>query len=713
MAFLNFRRALNSLCISLLCPAVALCTELNELSELDYLNDLPVTFSATRLPQTLNEAPASISIIDRRMIDASSATTISELLRLVPGMQSYHIATNASAVAYHGMSDKFPSRMEVMIDGRSVYIPLFSAVIWETLPITIADIERIEVVRGTNTVTQGSNAFLGAINIITHTPLSYQSDAIHYTHGEFNTRNIQAEHNQKTTNGHYRVSSGISGNDGNTFASGAQDPYFKRYINFKGTTSPTLLDTITVDLGYSEGYSSVGDNGPKPNENYKRREFETNYQQINWSHIVNGSDEFKVSYAHSVNNFDARAVTPEEVAHLLSQPLGVTPAQVLGSGIAQAFIDANDPTLITTETGNIEQHNLEITLKQQPSYNSQLITGIAYSAGSAKNRQLLNTNDWVKEESTRLFTNWEYSGFTDWTVNTGALLEHSSNGATRVSPRAAANYQLSERSSIRTSISRAYRMPSLLESNFERVIYIPAPYTGTYGEVFDYEYLANEDLSPEKLDSIDLGFIIRWPEYHSQLDTRIFYEEIEDGITSSYLLPDATMLATAPNDNVYRTYMNRAQWNNQGIELQYKYQSESPLRPFAVLNYAYINSDGYRNDGNQNGSATDVTDRLETRNPMHTASALVSITLPSRLQISLSHYYLGSVRWQGAVSDSNPPNPHYHRTDLKISKAFKLSPESDLKIAVIVQNLLDKPYSEFYADNMFEQRTYLQAQLSF
>ncbi|WP_417228344.1 TonB-dependent receptor plug domain-containing protein [Amphritea sp.] len=704
MLFLDFRRTLHGLFVTtLLCPIPALSSELDVLSEVDYLADLPVTFSATRLLQALSKAPASVTIIDRRMINASSATSISELFRLVPGMQSYHTGTNTSAAAYHGMSNKFPSRMEVMIDGRSIYIPLFSTVVWDTLPITIADIERIEVIRGTNTVTQGSNAFLGAINIITHTPLSDQSDFIQYTHGEFNTRNIQAEHNQKTANGHYRVSTGILGNDGNTFANDAQDPYLKRYISFEGTISPTLLDTITLDLGYTEGYSSVGDISAKPNWDFHRREFETNFQQINWSHILNGSAELKVSYAHSVNNFDARQLTAAEVSKLIRQPLIV----------AQALIDTNPPALVTTETGNVEQHDLEITLKQQPTFNSQLISGIAYRAGSAQNRQLLNTDEWVKEESARLFTNWEYSGFNDWTLNTGALLEHISNSATRISPRVAANYQLSEHSSIRTSVSRAYRMPSLLEANFERVIYIPAPYSSVFGEVYDYEFLANEDLSPEKLDSIDLGLMISWPEQHSQLDTRIFYENIEDGITPSYQLLDSTMQASAPLDDVYRAYMNRAQWSNRGIELQYKYQSDAKLKPLLVLNYGYIDSNGYRNDGNQNGSPTDIIDRLETRNPMHTASALASITLPSRLQLSLSHYYLSAVRWQEAVSDTSPPNPSYHRTDLKIAKAFKLSPESDLSIALIVQNLLDKHYSEFYAANMFEQRAYLQAQLSF
>jgi len=709
MSFVNINQILP--CLSVACalfPLSVFSAEQNELSELDYLSDLPVTFSATRLPQTLNEAPASITIIDRRMIDASGAVTIPELFRLVPGMQAYHIATNASAVAYHGMSNKFPSRMEVMIDGRSVYIPLFSAVIWESLPISISDVERIEVIRGTNTVTQGSNAFLGSINIITNSGFSARKNIVKYQQGEFENKTLYSRYSASHELGYYSVSAGITGNEGNRFPSGNTDPYFNRHFTFNTSISPTLLDTFTVNLGINDGYSSVGDidSGDIGNlTDPKRRDFQTSFQHLTWTHSLPNAAELKISYAHTVNDYSARLFTVAEAAQRLGQP----------ESVAQQFLDANAPVFITAETGNIEQHNVEVTLKQQPTYHSKLISGVAYKADNAKNHQVLNTQEWVKEESVRLFTNWEYTGFTDWTINSGALLEHTSNSSTRVSPRVAANYQLSNQSTIRTSISRAYRMPSLLEANYESVIYIPQPYTGIYGDVYDYEFIANKDLSPEKLDSIDLGLIYKWPDFHSQLATRIYYEKIERGITTSYRFLDPVRAASAPNDpySVYRSYMNRAEWSNQGIEFQYKYQSEENLKPQIVINYGYIDSNGYRNDGNQRGSTTDVIDRLETRNPMHTASLLTSITLPNALQISLSHYYLSSVRWQEGVKDSEDPNSPYHRTDLKISKAFRVAPQNELSIALIVQNLLDKPYSEFYAGNMFERRTYIQAQLSF
>mgnify|MGYP001032562420 CR=1 FL=1 len=135
-----------------------------------FLIDIPTVTSATRLTQHLSDAPVSMTVIDRATILASGAQTVPDLFRLVPGFQVAHVNTNKYAVTYHGHSDDFPRRLEVMIDGRSVYMPLISSPDWTSLGLKLDDIEKIEIVRGSNTATHGSNAFLGAINIITKHP---------------------------------------------------------------------------------------------------------------------------------------------------------------------------------------------------------------------------------------------------------------------------------------------------------------------------------------------------------------------------------------------------------------------------------------------------------------------------------------------------------------------------------------------------------------
>lgn len=113
--------------------------------------------------------PGSISVLDRELIQASGARELTELLRLVPGMI---VVTDDIKVQvnYHGGHAAQARRMQVLIDGRSVYRPGLAEVDWKDLPVSLEDIERIEVFRGPNTVSYGANALTGVVNIITRRP---------------------------------------------------------------------------------------------------------------------------------------------------------------------------------------------------------------------------------------------------------------------------------------------------------------------------------------------------------------------------------------------------------------------------------------------------------------------------------------------------------------------------------------------------------------
>jgi len=136
-------------------------------AELPFFEELPTVLSASRLPQALNEAPGAVTILDREFIRATGYRDVARLLRLVPGMQIGQERGHSQWVTYHGLGSDYPTEIQVLIDGRSVYAPSsFGGVDWSALPLTIQEIERIEVVRGTNSNAYGANAFLGVINII-------------------------------------------------------------------------------------------------------------------------------------------------------------------------------------------------------------------------------------------------------------------------------------------------------------------------------------------------------------------------------------------------------------------------------------------------------------------------------------------------------------------------------------------------------------------
>lgn len=137
-----------------------------------FFNELPVVATVSRLPQRLADAPTSVTVIDRETLRAMPIRDLNDILRLVPGFQTYPNTTETGRVVYHGLTDEeFSPRLQVLVDGRSMYSPAFrGGVNWALIPVALEDIERIEVVRGTNAVSYGSNAFLGVVNIVTTDP---------------------------------------------------------------------------------------------------------------------------------------------------------------------------------------------------------------------------------------------------------------------------------------------------------------------------------------------------------------------------------------------------------------------------------------------------------------------------------------------------------------------------------------------------------------
>jgi iron complex outermembrane receptor protein len=134
--------------------------------DLESLMDLEVT-SVSRQKESVREAAAAIYVITKEEIARSPATSIPELLRQVPGLQVSQIDGNSWAITARGFNSSFANKLLVMIDGRSVYTPIFSGVFWDSKDMLLEDIERIEVIRGPGAVMWGANAVNGIINIIT------------------------------------------------------------------------------------------------------------------------------------------------------------------------------------------------------------------------------------------------------------------------------------------------------------------------------------------------------------------------------------------------------------------------------------------------------------------------------------------------------------------------------------------------------------------
>jgi len=123
--------------------------------------------TVSKRAQPLSQAPAAITVITSEDIRRSGMTNVPDLLRMVPGLHVANIDSNTWAITARGFNSQFANKLLVMIDGRSVYTPLFSGVYWDVQDLLLEDIERIEVVRGPGGTLWGANAVNGVINIIT------------------------------------------------------------------------------------------------------------------------------------------------------------------------------------------------------------------------------------------------------------------------------------------------------------------------------------------------------------------------------------------------------------------------------------------------------------------------------------------------------------------------------------------------------------------
>jgi len=132
----------------------------------DELFSVQVT-SVGRKAQRISKAPASVFVLTAEDIKRSGATSIPEALRWVPGLTVLSLDDRSWVVSIRGSARMYSDKILVMIDGRSLYMPLFSGVIWDAIDVPLGDVERIEVVRGPGAVMWGPNAVNGVINIIT------------------------------------------------------------------------------------------------------------------------------------------------------------------------------------------------------------------------------------------------------------------------------------------------------------------------------------------------------------------------------------------------------------------------------------------------------------------------------------------------------------------------------------------------------------------
>ncbi len=155
------------------------------------LMNLKIT-SLAKKKQDLNEAAAAVYVLTHDEIQRLGVTRIADALRYVPGVEVAQQDAGRWAVSIRGFNDRAANKLLVMIDGRSIYSPLFSGVLWEEKDVLLSNVDRIEVIRGPGGAIWGANAVNGIINIITKNANDTQGTYFEYGSGNGQKQLVQA-----------------------------------------------------------------------------------------------------------------------------------------------------------------------------------------------------------------------------------------------------------------------------------------------------------------------------------------------------------------------------------------------------------------------------------------------------------------------------------------------------------------------------------------
>ena len=654
----------------LLCPAALVISAValgdSMVTEGDLLVDIQRVNSVTHMDQTLPETPASVTIIDRRMIDASPAVDVVDLLRMVPGLQTYFVNANRPGVTYHTLGNSYPRRLEVKVDGRSVYESLFSSVEWTTLGVDLADIDHIEVVRGANAPADGSNAFLASINIITRSPLIDSGWNLRGEGGSNSIRNGSLSYAGAAEELNYRARLSYRSNEGfDNFDNLILDDGAETItLSFTGLWTPSASDSLELKFGVSDSDIGVGKRDSIP------RKLDYQYQHLQWDHLTEKGNKYQFIAYHNlleITDYD--------------EPLGFHKAlaELPDSPSKTALLQLPDKLIIDGESnGESERWDTEFRTLFNQWDDFRAVTGIGLRFDRVKSEDFFDSQDGISKTSFRAYANFQWTVSDRNVLNGGVIREHD-DSETFSSFRVASNFQLADNQTLRLAFNRGYRAPTLLESN--QTTYI------RYNEdmILDGSIVSDPDINPEQLTSTEIGYMGSFLNASLSIDLRIFNEKLRDVIGER-------REQYADLDGQINIRDNTESIDVQGAEWQAQYR---PNNNFLVnANYSYVKS-----GGQQLWRSTPFVEYrdLERHTPGHSAGLLINYVTDDRLSLStMVNYQSGMRHPQGSVLDN------YTRVDLKAAKKFDLN-NTDMEVSFTVQNA-GSDYFEFYEINAFKTR---------
>lgn len=635
-------------------------------------HDIPVVLTPVRLVQPRSEVPASVSVLDRELIQATGIRELPEILRLVPGMAVAARDGWQHVASYHGTSYKDSRRMQVLVDGRSVYQAGLATIDWNDIPLAIEDIERIEVVRGPNTAAYGANAMLGIINIITRHPEDSPRARVKISAGRNGVEDYLASASHSGRHGSLRLTAGERqdrGFDRRADGSQRRDSKNLQYLNVRWLHAPDEQWQLEWQAGYKTG--RYLEDTPEPEwvteslppittESPPDLNVKDYFSSFGASYFVSATNSVKLQldFARQRERIEWQTCLPA------------------------LFLGFPDTSVICGQTSdNARNQRIDLDLQhtmlgQQP---WKLVYGLHAKHAVVDSSTFFNGR--VERESYQLFANAEYRFHEQWSATLGGSQEYHSGLGENFSPRIALLFLPSRNHSFRVVWSEAVRTPDLFETDARwsyratglRERDTGAPYLADTGQ-FQLQAVSPDGLREERIRSRELGYYGSWWQRRLEVDLKLFRDDMDDLISKQL------------------AFSGFSPTNSAWVE-QRGFEAELELRPNPALRlrttYARIESES------NSHSEEDLTAR-------HSGSAGAIYTAhPWQLAGFIYH-----------ASAMN--NREFSRLDLQISRTLRLG-EAALTLRGVAQHFFNNAEGELFGDNRYDDatRAYLSLELNY
>lgn len=674
---------------------------------------LPQILTATRLKQSPAAVPGSMTVIDGQLINASGARDISELLRLVPGMMVGNINGNQPAVNYHGTNATAARRMQVLIDGRSVYRAGLATVDWSDIAVAMEDIERIEVFRGPNTVSYGANALMAVVNIITRNPADSHGTRMKVTRGQRGINDFYTSQGTGWDGGDSRLSlSGLQDDGFDSDRNGADYRDSRRLNRFNLAVSQALDERQSIDwqLNAKDGtnqrpytyrpvFSGITDAGNNADAIAKSYAGSLRWNlDINPDHslYVQGTAQHwdrqqtwracdaELSFSPELTRlWQLNPNYTERLARNIERftGQGAAPGTAQERDLANQVLDQWKHGARKTLCGDIDQssresrYELELQDTLSLSESLRLVSGMNYRYDRADSDTYFNGT--LDDTTWRTFGQLEWRATEHWLLQGGAMFEDTRLSGSSLTPRVAVNYLINPRHGLRAVYSEAVRSPDMFENNVNwsyRVTHLKPVAYGQSSARYFVRTRGPGDLDQEHMRSRELGYNGYFAEQGLAVDVKFFYDEIT-GMISEPLR----------NNQYIASNANTARFTGAETQFDWNISRADRLR----LTYAYVDA-----------QASNPLDEQQTARNSGSAGWLRDW---SKGWSSALFYY----------GDDALNGYRFERFDTRIAKRIHFG-KARLELAGVMQQRLDHQPTTFIDNNYDERRVmYFSAELEF